>query len=296
MPESGAGPHIERLSRLSDLMACLSRTRFIGDALRVVCSHTKHITGVDRVTIALLRSRGTCELYALDGAEGELPLGSALPTADTLIGAAVKRGAPVTVTDLDATGWLDVEMLRDMGMRAAMDVPLIASDSILGTLNTAASDPDVYDAENSAMLVQIAAMLAVTLRALQTLDSFPVRAAFSGPIATSRPQDDSPVDMQPCLDTALERARASEFSTGIEFTGRVERTVPDAVVDLSALERALDDVAARAIAFTRSKAITLVISNHEHDAEHILVSAEAADTTVSISVKIGSGATLRRAA
>ena len=292
MPESRA----ERLSRLSDLMTCLSRTRFVGDALRVVCSHTKHITGVDRVSIALLRSQGTCELYALDGTEGGLPQGSALPTADTLIGSCVERGSPLLTTNMEASGWVDVDMLAEMGMRAAMDLPLIASDTILGTLNTAAEDPDVYDEENTAILAQIASMLAVTLRALQSLDTLQVQSPYARPRATGVVHDDAPVDVQACVDAAIERARASGFASGISFTSRVEDTVPVAVLDLSSLEGALDDVTARAVAFTRTAAVTLVVSNDECDPEHIMISAKAPDTMVSISVKVWGAAPLNRVA
>jgi GAF domain-containing protein len=62
--------------------------------------------------------------------------------------------------DCKYSDWVDVAHLQQMGVEAAIDVPLISSGRVIGTLNTGVTDQNVYYPEVEAMLLQIASVLA----------------------------------------------------------------------------------------------------------------------------------------
>merc|ERR1719491_400222 len=134
-----------RLKKLNELVLALSQIHHLNEAYRVVAAYTREIIGAARVSVGVLRECGAwLDLYSVDGIQGTLSAGAAVPAADTMIGAVVARRAPIRVMDL----------------RAAVCVPLMVHGRIIGTLNTALTDGARYFPGVEQLLLQIASVLA----------------------------------------------------------------------------------------------------------------------------------------
>jgi hypothetical protein len=181
-------PHIilaqaHRLQKLNEMVVALTLAPRAMDAYRIVARFTREIVGAVRVSISILGSHmhetipgpvynedGTVhyneddylEVFGLDGDVGALPMGIRMPIPNTQIGHVAMTRRPVRVMDCGNCeyDWVDIATLHDMGVAACVDVPLISSGHVLGTLNTGVADAAVYFPEVEQMLLQIAAVLA----------------------------------------------------------------------------------------------------------------------------------------
>jgi putative methionine-R-sulfoxide reductase with GAF domain len=171
-------PHLilaqaHRLQKLSELVVEISKVPDLRRAYRLVAQYTREIVGAARVSIAILQNDegidgvvsedAHLEVFGLDGEEGAMPMGLHLPVTSTQCGHAVLTKQPVRVmdtADCECPDWIDVAHLHQMGVQAAIDVPLISSGRVIGTLNTGVTDSSVYYPEVEAMLLQIASVLA----------------------------------------------------------------------------------------------------------------------------------------
>lgn len=172
-----------RLQKMNEMVVALSLAPRVMDAYKIVAEYTREIVGAARVSISILGSfqdqriplptedeDGNCiysdgdylEIYGLDGSEGALPMGLQLPIENTQIGHVAMTRKPVRVIDCGNCeyGWVDIANLHEMGVAACVDVPLISSGRVLGTLNTGVTDAAVYFPEVEQSLLQIAAVLA----------------------------------------------------------------------------------------------------------------------------------------
>ena len=172
-----------RLQKLNEMVVALTLAPRAEDAYKIVAIFTREIVGAVRVSISILgshmhdvvpkpeyREDGTVhyheddylEIFGLDGNEGAMPMGIHLPIQNTQIGHVAQTRSPVRVMDCGDCeyDWVDIQNLHEMGVAACVDVPLISSGRVMGTLNTGVTDADVYYPEVEQMLVQIAAVLA----------------------------------------------------------------------------------------------------------------------------------------
>jgi GAF domain-containing protein len=172
-----------RLQKLNEMVVALSLAPRVVDAYKIVAQYTREIVGAARVSISILGSfhdetipgpmegngghltfsdRDFLEVFSLDGKEGALPIGLKLPIERSQIGAVVTRRIPIRVLDCGNCDydWVDIANLHQMGIVACVDVPLISSGKVLGTLNTGVTDAAVYYPEVEQMLLQISAVLA----------------------------------------------------------------------------------------------------------------------------------------
>jgi GAF domain-containing protein len=172
-----------RLQKLNEMVVALSLAPRVMDAYKIVARYTREIVGAARVSISILGSfddesipgpieredgnlifsdRDYLEVFGLDGDEGLLPIGLKLPIERSQIGSVVTRRIPVRVLDCGncVFDWVDIANLHQMGIAACVDVPLISSGKVLGTLNTGVTDAAVYYPEVEQMLLQISAVLA----------------------------------------------------------------------------------------------------------------------------------------
>ena len=164
-----------RLQKLNQLVVELSQVSKISMAYKIVAQYTREIVGAARVSIAILNEPAGqepfLEVYGLDGQEGALPMGICLPLHNTQVGRVVTTQKPVRVMDTGThiPEWLDIKHLHSMGVMACVDVPLISSGRVLGTLNTGVTDPVVYYPEVEEILLQIASVLASAMEKDQLL-------------------------------------------------------------------------------------------------------------------------------
>lgn len=182
-------PHVimaqaHRLQKLNELVVALSQAPRVADAYKLVAQYTREIVGAARVSIALLEDPDIdndkdkdddndplfLEVYGLDGTQGALPLGMKLPIAGTQIGHVVQSKQPVRVMDTANSHYLDCQQLSKMGVAACVDVPLISSGKVFGTLNTGVTDCAVYYPEVEQMLLQISSVLASAIEKERLLE------------------------------------------------------------------------------------------------------------------------------
>ncbi|CAB9504503.1 Histidine kinase [Seminavis robusta] len=172
-------PHVimaqaHRLNKLNELVVALSQAPRVADAYKIVAEYTREIVGAARVSISLLSKDETgceqLEIYGLDGTSGAMPLGMKLPLAGTQIGHVVRTREPVRVMDCAHSEFLDCRNLSQMGVQACVDVPLISSGRVLGTLNTGVTDRAVYYPEVEQMLLQISSVLACAIEKERLLE------------------------------------------------------------------------------------------------------------------------------
>jgi len=147
----------------------------VAHAYKIVAEYTREIVGAARVSIALLElndvtNEQSLEIYGLDGKEGALKMGMKLPLQGTQVGHVVTSQQPVRVMDCANSSYVDCQKLAGMGVKACVDVPMISSGKVLGTLNTGVTDPAVYYPEVEYMLLQISSVLASAIEKERLLE------------------------------------------------------------------------------------------------------------------------------
>lgn len=170
-------PHVimaqaHRLQKLNELVVALSQAPRVADAYKIVAQYTREIVGAARVSIALLvdDDPDVLEIYGLDGREGALPLGMRVPLKGTMVGQVVTDCRPIRVMDCSTAEYGDCQKLSQMGVEACVDVPMISSGRVLGTLNTGVTDRAVYYPEVESMLLQISSVLASAIHKERLLE------------------------------------------------------------------------------------------------------------------------------
>lgn len=170
-------PHVimaqaHRLQKLNELVVALSQAPRVADAYKIVAQYTREIVGAARVSIALLvdDDKDVLEIYGLDGSEGALPLGMRVPIEGTQVGQVVTGRRPIRVMDCSTAEYGDCQKLSQMGVEACVDVPMISSGKVLGTLNTGVTDRAVYYPEVESMLLQISSVLASAIHKERLLE------------------------------------------------------------------------------------------------------------------------------
>ena len=131
----------------------------------ITARYTLDILETDRTSITMLDETGTT-LYVqvLVGAGGDVPSGTQLPVAGTLVGRSVIERQPIHIADM-LSGEQDSvrKRLSDNGLRASLSVPVIVGQNVLGTINVASLHANAYSYRDIDLLQQIAAFLGITL-------------------------------------------------------------------------------------------------------------------------------------
>ena len=159
--------HAERLTKLNDLVVALSQINKIDEAYKLVAQYTRVIVGtetVPRVSVALpTQDKKFLDTIALDGTAGSLPVGFKLPLQGTAPDTVIKTKKPLRIMDTASSKFIEMARLNQMGVKAAIVVPLMASGKVIGTLNTGTDDPSGFFPELEQILIQIASILASTI-------------------------------------------------------------------------------------------------------------------------------------
>jgi PAS domain S-box-containing protein len=175
MLESVPSPEetIRQLRLLCELSRQINIVTDESELYRLTARYTRQVFPfVDRCSVALLEPDGArLALFALDGSVGAIPLGATMPRAGTLLGEAIEARTAVALTgeDFAQSALHDLVLLRQQGLRASMDAPLVTDGRIVGTLNTASCQADAYREAHRDMLLQIATLLSAGIEHLRLL-------------------------------------------------------------------------------------------------------------------------------
>jgi diguanylate cyclase (GGDEF)-like protein/PAS domain S-box-containing protein len=172
--------HIARLNRvqvlLSSVNAAVARVHDEGGLLQEICRLAVERGGYARAIVALQDAPGAeprpvAWNSSLTGGIETLPLPLGLRSGReeiSLAATALRTGKPAHADDLEAReGAARVRhqgALRELGVRALAVLPLIAEPRPLGVLSLESREPTVFDAEELALLVQVAAEISRSLQ------------------------------------------------------------------------------------------------------------------------------------
>ena len=154
----------ERLAHLNELGNALGVADTINEAFMAVGQQIGNIIHNDRISLTMLdASKQHLEVYALNGAEGVIPVGATLPLQGTAVGTAVTQQQLINTVDTLQSDYLENAQMAKQGLRSTLVVPLITGRTVLGTLNVGSKTPRAFNAQDENMMRQIAPLLASTI-------------------------------------------------------------------------------------------------------------------------------------
>ncbi|HEX9921964.1 MAG TPA: GAF domain-containing protein [Anaerolineae bacterium] len=152
------------LAQLNDLSKQLNQVDGENEIFRLIVTRTPDIIQADRVSIALLSDVGDdFEVLALQGETKVIPVGARVPMAGTAVGTCVREQRAVTIRDAAESEYLDAHRLAEQGLSSMICVPLVIGDRPVGSLNSAAKEPNVYRLRDESLAFQIASLLAAAI-------------------------------------------------------------------------------------------------------------------------------------
>ena len=158
----------QRLTDLNEMAAQLSAAASLNDVYRIVATWTNRVMRGDRASLALLTStREEFEIFGLDGVQGAIPLGAALPRKGTLVGEVVDSQRVRRLDDLRDETYPDARQLAAQGLRSSLSAPLMVGNEIVGALNVASQRLYAFDVRDEGLIRQIASLLASHLQTQQ---------------------------------------------------------------------------------------------------------------------------------
>ena len=165
----------DRLVRLSRFVQETNLARSEEEVFQVAAEHTAQILQTDRASIALIDDSGCfCDIVALDGDAGAIPLGKKIPIPGTMVGETIHSKGVLIVDDAAESKYADLKMLVQFG-RAFMDAPLISGGSVLGTLNAMRVPANSFSEEDAETIGHVAAILASNISARRLFKSLQSR-------------------------------------------------------------------------------------------------------------------------
>lgn len=152
-----AEQHAHSLLLLNEMSRALNAASAEDAIYQIVAGYTPQIIEAERVSVALLVGDGQqAEIMALQGENGNIPVGERLPVQGTTMEEAIQT-KQVAVRLNDDQAPID-------GMHSQMSAPLITGGTTLGTLNVAAPQAYAFSKRDEQLLAQIAGLLASTLQ------------------------------------------------------------------------------------------------------------------------------------
>jgi PAS domain S-box-containing protein len=231
-----------RLTILNEMSKEMGRAEHLGEIFQIAAVKTDQALASDRVSVALLDSRGdNLNILALQGEKGAVPMGAQVPLAGSAIEIAIDENRLVSVSEAQDS---------DLGgMRSFLVAPLHTGGRAIGTLNVGSKQPNAYEPRDGDLVLQIAAILSSAIENKRLLeqteqqlaDLKTIQAATSALTATLS-FDEANAALLPHIASVVQADRVSMFLIHGEQLTRIG-TYPDREEDkeLSGQTHSLSD-------------------------------------------------------
>lgn len=157
--------HAQRLAALSEMGRALGYATTEEELFKVTTEFTARVLPADRVSIALLKpDKQALTLYGLRSSMGAVQLGELSPLAGTGPGEAVLSGRPLLISDLPSSELREGPRLAKVGLKTCLIAPMVAGETILGTVNVASTSVGTYSHQREQdLLLHLASYIGITL-------------------------------------------------------------------------------------------------------------------------------------
>lgn len=150
-----------RLALLNEMATALNQTTTEEEIFQIVATKTDQILESERTSIALLTQTGDqLEVLALDGTKGAIPTGMKLPLEGTAVGAAIRENRIILTGDTRQSHYFDCRKMSEQGLLTTMNVPLITTEQIIGSISVATRSLNAYGPGEEGLMQQVALLLA----------------------------------------------------------------------------------------------------------------------------------------
>jgi len=157
--------HARRLAVLSEMGRALSFATTEEELFKVTTQYASKVLPADRVSIALLKEGGqSLTLYGLRSSMGAVQLGELSPLAGTGPGEAVMTREVILIENLGQSAFREGSRLAKVGLKTCLIAPMLAGESVLGTVNLASTTGEIYThPREHNLLLHLASYIGVTL-------------------------------------------------------------------------------------------------------------------------------------
>ena len=150
----------QRQAQRMALLAHISEKITVADSLdeiyQIAANETTQLFPSDRVTLSLLNETGEkAQVIALGGDKGNVPIGVAQPISGSLTEKAVNSRKAVIIHDPSSDS--------TKGINSSMIVPLISGTNVIGTINVASKQMNLYDDQDENLTFQVASLLSAAI-------------------------------------------------------------------------------------------------------------------------------------
>ncbi|MCA9957739.1 MAG: GAF domain-containing protein [Anaerolineales bacterium] len=169
----------QRLAQLNEMGTAFNAANSTDEVFQIAGTFTLKILDGARASVTLLdEGSETFEVLALSGEKGAIPTGMHLPVAKTAVGKAITENRLIRQPeDAALEDYLDSSKLAEQGIRSILCTPLVATGTVLGTLNIASTKENAFQASDVNLMRQVTTLLASTLESRNLFQQIQNRAA-----------------------------------------------------------------------------------------------------------------------
>ena len=199
-----------RLTLLNEMATELSRTVTVEETFRIVSIKTHLMIEGDRSSVVLLDKDGEgFTVFALNGSEGAVRIGTNLTLEGTIIGRAVQKKRVIAVADIQTEKQYKNYRPNRQGMCSIITAPLIISDQVIGALTVESREKGAYDAYDEQLMFQIASLVAATIANRRLFEQTQKRAVELETLAQVSVITSTILDSQELIQTVVDLSKAS---------------------------------------------------------------------------------------
>ncbi|GAB3385453.1 diguanylate cyclase domain-containing protein [Lysobacter fragariae] len=159
MTTADANPRLIEVIRTQTEIAKLGHD--LGRVMDLVAERAQQLTGADGAVVEL--AEGDDMVYRAATGSATSHLGLRLARADSLSGACIAAGAPLTCVDSESDPRVNVDACRRVGLRSMIVVPLHHQETVVGVLKVLSSKPAHFSDDDLNMLGLMSELIAAAM-------------------------------------------------------------------------------------------------------------------------------------
>lgn len=155
--------HSSQLEALFLVQQAITSRLDLQAILQLVADAARRLTAA-RLSVVYLRDGSDLRIAAISGEYGtNLHIGKRIPIIDSLIGTSLRASHPITIKDIQDYSRVDVDAIKQLGIRCYMAVPLVSIFDAIGVIAVGDEKPRRFDSEHEQMLTMLAASAVIGL-------------------------------------------------------------------------------------------------------------------------------------